>query len=77
MHAYKARLVARGFSQKYGQDYDETYAPVIKYETVMVLLAVAAAHNLYVCHLDVKSAYLNGKLDEDIYMEQPPDFVEK
>ncbi|KFD64371.1 hypothetical protein M514_23395 [Trichuris suis] len=75
VETYKARLVARGFSQRYGQDYDETFAPVVKYDTVRTLLAVAAARKLHVRHLDVRSAYLNSTLEEEIYIEQPPDFV--
>lgn len=71
---YKARLVARGFSQKYGEDYDETFAPVVKHETIRVLLALAAQRKLHVRHLDVKSAYLNGELNEELYMEQPRGF---
>uniref|UniRef100_A0A5S6QQU2 Integrase catalytic domain-containing protein n=1 Tax=Trichuris muris TaxID=70415 RepID=A0A5S6QQU2_TRIMR len=74
-HTYKARLVARGFSQKYGLDYDETFAPVVRHETVRVLFTVAAARRLHVRHLDVKCAYLNGELEEEIYMEQPQGFV--
>src|SRR5258705_2376547 len=71
IHRYKARLVARGFSQRYGQDYDETFAPVVKHETVRVLLAIAAIRGLHVRHLDVRSAFLNGELDEELYMEKP------
>lgn len=73
--SYKARLVARGFSQKYGEDYDETFAPVVKHETIKVLLTVAAQNSFDVRHLDVKSAYLNGNLEEEIFMEQPHGFV--
>ncbi|KFD60150.1 hypothetical protein M514_27678 [Trichuris suis] len=76
VQTYKARLVARGFSQKYGEDYDETFAPVVKHDTIRVLFAVAAARGLHVRHLDVKCAYLNGKLEEELYMEQPQGFVE-
>lgn len=74
--SYKARLVARGFSQRYGEDYDETFAPVVKHETIRVLLAIAAKRKLHVRHMDVKNAYLNGEIDEEIFMEQPPGFVE-
>ena len=77
VHTYKARLVARGFSQKYGSDYDETFAPVVKHETVRILLAVAAAKGLNVRQLDVRSAYLNGELEEELYMEQPPGFIKQ
>lgn len=74
VHTYKARLVARGFSQHYGEDYDETFAPVVKHEIIRVLLLVAAHKRLHVRHLDVKSAYLNGKLEENIFLKQPPGF---
>ncbi|KMQ91963.1 retrovirus-related pol polyprotein from transposon tnt 1-94 [Lasius niger] len=74
---YKARLVARGFSQKFGEDYDETYAPVVRYNTVRVLLAVAAMKKMYVQQLDVQSTYLNGDLEEEIFMEQLPEFVQR
>ncbi|KFD69512.1 hypothetical protein M514_18384, partial [Trichuris suis] len=77
IHTYKARLVARGFSRRYGQDYDETYAPVVIHEAVRALFAVAAAGNLHVRHAEVKCSYLNGGLKEEIYMEQPQGFVEK
>lgn len=73
---YKARLVARGYAQRYGEDFDETFAPVVKHETVRVLFAIAAQKGLHVRQLDVKSAYLNGELDEIIFMEQPEGFVD-
>lgn len=75
IHTYKARLVARGFSQQYGDDYDETFAPVVKHETVRVLLTLAAQKKYHVRHLDVKSADLNGELDQEIYMDQPEGYV--
>jgi len=71
VHTYKARLVAREFSQAYKKDYDETFAPVVKHETICTLLCVAAKRKLHVHHLDVKSAYLNGELEEEIFSEQP------
>jgi hypothetical protein len=73
---YKARLVARGFSQAHGLDYNETYAPVAKFNSIRVILALAAVHDLEVHQMDVKTAFLNGDLVEEIYMEQPPCFVE-
>ncbi|XP_077257634.1 uncharacterized protein LOC143894862 [Temnothorax americanus] len=76
-HTYKARLVARGFSQKFDEDYDETYASVVRYDTVQVLLATAARKKMYIQQLDVQSAYLNGVLEEEIFMEQPPGFIQK
>lgn len=71
---YKARLVAKGFSQTKGFDYNETYAPVAKLTTFRVLLALANQERLHIHQMDVKTAFLNGKLDEDIYMSQPEGF---
>ncbi len=72
---YKARLVAKGFSQKYGEDYEVTFAPVAKQSTFRTLLAVAAARNLKVRHYDVKTAFLNGDIKEELYMCQPEGYV--
>lgn len=69
---YKARLVAKGFSQREGIDYLETFAPVVRYESVRVLLSIAAKENLEISKFDVKTAFLNGDLQEEIYMELPP-----
>lgn len=74
---YKARLVARGFSQKYGVDYDQVFAPVARHSTFRVLLSTAASNGMMVYHFDAKSAFLNGELEEDIYMSQPPGFIEE
>ena len=72
---YKARLVAKGYSQKYGEDYDATFAPVAKQTTFRTLLAVAAAKNMKVRHHDIKTAFLNGDVTEDLYMSQPEGYV--
>ena len=73
---YKARLVAQGFSQKPGTDFSHngTFAPVMRFETLRTMLALAAVNKWDMRQLDVKSAYLNGKLTEEIYMKQPPGF---
>lgn len=74
---FKARLVAQGFSQKYGDDYDEVFAPVVKQTTFRVLLSIAAKTNMKVFHLDAKTAFLNGSLKETLFMKQPPGFVQE
>jgi hypothetical protein len=74
---FKARLVVRGFTQKKDVDYFDTYSPVTKIATIRTLIAIAAIHNLVVHQLDVKTAFLNGELKEEIYMTQPEGFVVK
>jgi Reverse transcriptase (RNA-dependent DNA polymerase)/gag-polypeptide of LTR copia-type/Integrase core domain/GAG-pre-integrase domain/Domain of unknown function (DUF4219)/Zinc knuckle len=74
---HKARLVVRGFTQEKGVDYDETFAPVARFETIRTLIALAAKLNLIVYQFDVKSAFLNGELREDVYIEQPRGFEVK
>lgn len=72
---YKARLVAKGFTQKEGIDYNETFSPVVRYSSIRALLAVAAEYGMDIEHLDVKTAFLNGDLEETVYMEQPEAFT--
>lgn len=71
---YKARVVAQGYAQKFGVDYDQVYAPVVSYTTLRTLLAVAGRNNFVLRHFDIKTAYLYGTLDEEVYMRQPPGF---
>ena len=72
---YKARLVARGFQQQDGVDFLETFAPVVRWETIRVLIAIAVHLNWPLHQLDVLTAFLNGILQEDVYMHQPLGFV--
>ena len=71
---YKARLVAQGYSQEAGVDYEETFAPVAKYKSIRTVLAIGNQLDLEIHQMDVNSAYLNGDLAEDIYMQQPQGF---
>jgi hypothetical protein len=66
---YKARLVAKGFTQKEGEDFFDTYSPITRLTTICVLDALAAFHGLLIHQMDVKIAFLNGELDEEIYMQ--------
>jgi hypothetical protein len=72
---YKARLVAQGFNQEFGIDYEDTYSPVASLSTFRLLYSIAVKKGWHVEHMDVKTAYLNGHLEEDIYMEIPEGFA--
>lgn len=68
---YKARLVAKGYSQRQGIDYDEVFAPVARLETIRLIISLAAQNKWKIYQMDVKSAFLNGFLEEEVYIEQP------
>ena len=70
----KARLVAQGYSQVEGIDYGETFAPVARLESIRMLIAYASHHNFKLQQMDVKSAFLNGPINELVYVKQPPGF---
>jgi hypothetical protein len=70
----KSRLVAQGFNQKEGIDYEETFAPVARLEAIRILLAFSVAKGFKLHQMDVKSAFLNGVLEEEVYVRQPPGF---
>ncbi|KAL7278120.1 hypothetical protein ACG7TL_008091 [Trametes sanguinea] len=74
---YKGRLVAKGFSQRPGFDYNETFAPTPKWASIRAILALAALEDLELESVDISSAYLNGELKEEVYMKQPEGFEEK
>ena len=73
---YKARLVARGFTQEHGIDYTETFAPTVKFSTIRVILTLAAYHDWEVEQLDVVTTFLSAELKEKVYMRQPEGFHE-
>jgi hypothetical protein len=70
----KARLVAQGFSQVEGLDFGETFAPVARFEAIRILLAFAASKGFKLYQMDRKSAFLNGVIQEEVYVRQPPGF---
>ena len=74
---HKACLVAQGFSQKYGLDYEETFSPVVRFESIRSVIALGAQHKLQLRQMDVSTAFLNGEFDEEVYMQQPEGFVEE
>ncbi|KAM1286047.1 hypothetical protein ACFX13_000129 [Malus domestica] len=77
VETYKARLVAKGYRQREGIDYEETFSPVAMIKSIRILLAIAAYHDYEIWQMDVKTAFLNGYLEEELYMTQPEGFVSK
>nr|GEX47305.1 retrotransposon protein, putative, Ty1-copia subclass [Tanacetum cinerariifolium] len=75
VYVFKARLVAKGFTQTYRVDYEETFSPVADIRSIRILIAIAAYYNYEIWQMDVKTAFLNGYLFEEVYMEQPKGFV--
>jgi hypothetical protein len=75
VETYKARLVAKGFKQKYDIDCDETFSPIAILKSIKILLAITAYYDYEIWQMDVKTAFLNGNLEEDVYMTQPEGFV--
>ena len=73
---HKARLVARGFSQEFGSDYDETFSPVVRQESLRTLAAISSLYGLTLNHVDITTAFLNGALNEEVYMKQPNGYEE-
>jgi hypothetical protein len=74
---YKARLVTKGYTQKEGKDYFDTYSHVARLTTILVLLSLVVSHGLLIHQMDVKTTFLNGELEKEIYMTQPDGFVVK
>ena len=74
---YKARLVAQGCTQRYGPDYEETFSPVVRFESIRSVVSLGAQHKLQLQQMDVSTALLHGKLTEEVYMKQPEGFVEQ
>ena len=75
LEQYKARLVAQGCAQRPGSDYDEAFSPVVRFESLRTMVAIAAQHDLKLHQMDVATAFCNGELMDEVYMKQPEGFV--
>ncbi|GJZ79331.1 retrotransposon protein, putative, ty1-copia subclass [Tanacetum coccineum] len=76
VHTYKARLVGKGYAQIYGVDYEETFSPIAEIRAIRILIAITTFYDYEIWQMDVKTAFLNGYFDEDIYMVQPEGFAD-
>jgi hypothetical protein len=74
---HKERLLAKGYVQEHGVDFEEVFAPVARMESVRLFMALAAQESWKLHHMDVKSAFLNGELEEEVYVKQPPGYIKE
>ena len=75
VETYKAHLVAKGYRQRYGIDYDETFSPVAMLKSIWIMLALATYFDYKIWQMDVRTSFLNGELEEEVYMIQPKGFT--